>query len=165
MRTFLTAILILIVSIVLSACGSSSKDKDSKNSGTKAASGVTELKYMIEKVGSKGSTKEMMPLRAACTMSIPASCRGSVKCDNKKNDAEDKKICKWLESKDGRKAFEKPKNDPHQACTMIYGGPEKATVTGTILGEEVDVTFSRENGCEIDRWQKASSLWNGVEAV
>jgi hypothetical protein len=44
------------------------------------------------------------------------------------------------------------------ACTQQYGGPEKATVTGTFRGEEVDATFSRENGCEIARWQDASEL-------
>ena len=38
------------------------------------------------------------------------------------------------------------------ACTMIFGGPQTATMSGTYEGEEVDATFSRENGCEIDRW-------------
>ena len=40
-----------------------------------------------------------------------------------------------------------------QACTMIYGGPQRATVTGTWRGEPVDATFDRTNGCEIARWQ------------
>jgi hypothetical protein len=44
------------------------------------------------------------------------------------------------------------------ACTQQYGGPEKATVTGTLRGEEVDASFSRENGCEIARWQDAQEL-------
>ncbi len=44
------------------------------------------------------------------------------------------------------------------ACTQQYGGPEKATVTGTLRGEEVDASFSRENGCEIARWQDAQPL-------
>lgn len=39
-----------------------------------------------------------------------------------------------------------------QACTMIYGGPQTATITGTYHGDEVDASFSRQNGCEIDRW-------------
>jgi hypothetical protein len=41
-----------------------------------------------------------------------------------------------------------------QACTMIYGGPQKATVTGTLDGAAVDGTFTRSNGCEIARWDK-----------
>ena len=39
--------------------------------------------------------------------------------------------------------------DPNQACTMIFGGPGKATVTGTLDGAAVDATFTRSGGCEI----------------
>ncbi len=41
-----------------------------------------------------------------------------------------------------------------QMCTMIYGGPQTATITGTYDGTDVDASFSRQNGCEIDRWEK-----------
>jgi len=44
------------------------------------------------------------------------------------------------------------------ACTMIYGGPQTATVTGTLDGSPVDGSFSRDNGCEIDRWERLSAL-------
>lgn len=47
---------------------------------------------------------------------------------------------------------------PDAACTMIYGGPQTAQVTGQWNGESVDAQFSRENGCEIDRWDAASSV-------
>jgi hypothetical protein len=39
-------------------------------------------------------------------------------------------------------------------CTTVFGGPQKATITGTYRGKDVDASFSRENGCEIDRWEK-----------
>jgi hypothetical protein len=39
--------------------------------------------------------------------------------------------------------------DPARACTEIYGGPERAHVTGTIRGEPVDVTVARNDGCGI----------------
>jgi hypothetical protein len=39
--------------------------------------------------------------------------------------------------------------DPAQACTLQYGGPERAHVTGTLEGRAVDVTLTRANGCEI----------------
>lgn len=39
-----------------------------------------------------------------------------------------------------------------QMCTQIYGGPQVAEVTGTVDGTAVAATFSRENGCEIARW-------------
>lgn len=47
-----------------------------------------------------------------------------------------------------------------QACTMIYGGPERATVTGHIGDMAVDAEFSRTDGCEIDRWNRVSALLN-----
>jgi len=40
-----------------------------------------------------------------------------------------------------------------QMCTMIYGGPETATVVGSWAGAEVDTRYSRTNGCETARWR------------
>ena len=40
----------------------------------------------------------------------------------------------------------------NMACTQQYGGPQTAQVTGTLHGERIDATFSREQGCEIARW-------------
>jgi hypothetical protein len=45
-----------------------------------------------------------------------------------------------------------------QPCTEIYGGPGKATVTGTLDGAAVNATFTRSNGCEIARWEKMVQL-------
>jgi len=50
------------------------------------------------------------------------------------------------------------KPDPRRACTEIYGGPERARVTGTIAGREVDRRFSRTNGCDISDWERAQPL-------
>jgi hypothetical protein len=44
------------------------------------------------------------------------------------------------------------------ACTQQFGGPETATVTGTLRDRDVDARFSRENGCEIARWEKVAPL-------
>jgi len=41
-----------------------------------------------------------------------------------------------------------------QVCTMIYGGPQTATVTGWLRGSAVKAKFSRTNGCEIARWDQ-----------
>jgi hypothetical protein len=43
-------------------------------------------------------------------------------------------------------------------CTMIYGGPERATVTGTWRGQRVSARFDRTNGCEISRWSRMVPL-------
>jgi hypothetical protein len=43
-------------------------------------------------------------------------------------------------------------------CTMIFGGPERATVTGTWRGQRVSASFDRTNGCEISRWSRLVPL-------
>ena len=47
---------------------------------------------------------------------------------------------------------------PDVACTELYGGPETATIEGTLDREQVDARFSREDGCEIARWEKVAPL-------
>jgi hypothetical protein len=43
-------------------------------------------------------------------------------------------------------------------CTQVYGGPQTATVTGTLRGEPVDAEFSRTDGCQISRWDEHVTL-------
>ena len=44
------------------------------------------------------------------------------------------------------------------ACTDIYGGPQIATVSGTLDGEAVSTRFTRTDGCQIERWDRAEFL-------
>jgi len=44
------------------------------------------------------------------------------------------------------------------ACTMIYGGPQTATVKGSWKGVEVDASYNRTDGCEISRWERVAPL-------
>jgi hypothetical protein len=44
------------------------------------------------------------------------------------------------------------------ACTQQFGGPEIVTVAGTFRGEQVDATFTRQNGCEIARFEDAAPI-------
>jgi hypothetical protein len=44
-------------------------------------------------------------------------------------------------------------------CTQIYGGPQRARVTGRVDGRAVDARFSRSNGCEIHRWDSVRFLF------
>ncbi len=39
-------------------------------------------------------------------------------------------------------------------CTMQYGGPATARVTGNWHGRVVDSSYALSNGCEIARWQQ-----------
>ena len=48
--------------------------------------------------------------------------------------------------------------DPDRACTQIFGGPERALVTGTIGGRRVRRAFSRTDGCKAADWRRAMPL-------
>ena len=65
--------------------------------------------------------------------------------------AKDRDICAALDVV-APKVFEPVPVD--QACTAIYGGPRKATVTGRYQDEPVSAVFTQENGCEIARWNQ-----------
>ncbi|QJT02674.1 hypothetical protein G9272_22195 [Streptomyces asoensis] len=43
-------------------------------------------------------------------------------------------------------------------CTMRYGGPATAHVTGRWAGRAVDATYDRSNGCQIERWDRLVPL-------
>lgn len=43
-------------------------------------------------------------------------------------------------------------------CTQIYGGPQQARVAGRVRGKPVRALFSRQDGCQISRWN-ALSPW------
>jgi hypothetical protein len=56
----------------------------------------------------------------------------------------------------GAAAFAPPPAD--RACAEIYGGAQRAVVTGTVDGVGVDATFQRRNGCEIEDWDTLLGL-------
>lgn len=41
-----------------------------------------------------------------------------------------------------------------RVCTEQYGGPQTATVAGTLDDEPVDTSIDRANGCGIDDWDR-----------
>ena len=43
---------------------------------------------------------------------------------------------------------------PGTVCTEIYGGPQRARIVGVLAGKRVWATFTRTNGCHIDRWNR-----------
>jgi hypothetical protein len=67
-------------------------------------------------------------------VTVELSCGGSEPCD-------ERRLARL------QRVTEPP--DPSQACTLVYGGPEEAHVTGTLDGEAVDVTIDRADGCGI----------------
>jgi hypothetical protein len=49
-----------------------------------------------------------------------------------------------------------------RACTQIYGGPETASVHGTLDGRSVNASFKRTDGCEIARWKAVAPILDEV---
>ena len=92
---------------------------------------------------------------ADLTVTVEDGAAESVQCDA----PEDSEVCGALADIDP-KTFEPVPGD--QACTQQYGGPETATVKGTLEGKEIDAKFSRVNGCEIARWEAAKPLFEAA---
>jgi hypothetical protein len=44
-------------------------------------------------------------------------------------------------------------------CSMVYGGPQQALVTGTLDGRTLHARFTRVNGCETARWNRLVFLF------
>ncbi|GGL98932.1 hypothetical protein GCM10010129_48300 [Streptomyces fumigatiscleroticus] len=61
------------------------------------------------------------------------------------------RITRW-----GTDAFASEPRD--SVCTMQYGGPATAHVTGVWAGRPVDAAYDRSNGCRIDRWDRLVPL-------
>jgi len=47
---------------------------------------------------------------------------------------------------------------PQAACTKIYGGPDTATISGTLGSEPVETELNRNGGCEIERFARFEPL-------
>jgi hypothetical protein len=60
-------------------------------------------------------------------------------------------------AKDRLLTLSDPDREP-EMCTDIYGGPDKAAITGTIDGEPVDAEVARNNGCGISDWDSLEPL-------
>lgn len=45
-----------------------------------------------------------------------------------------------------------------KACTQQYGGPQEATVTGSVDDRPVEAAFSLRDGCEIAQWNAAKDV-------
>jgi FlaG/FlaF family flagellin (archaellin) len=98
------------------------------------------------------------PALADLTVTVDADGDGAEKARSatvKCASAQDSDTCRAVDGM-GAKTFA-PVGD-NVACTQQYGGPETATVTGTLHGEAIDAKFSRVNGCEISRWEQATPL-------
>jgi hypothetical protein len=47
-------------------------------------------------------------------------------------------------------------------CTLQYGGPASARVTGSWQGRPIDASFNKKDGCEIARWRALEPVLPGT---
>lgn len=73
-----------------------------------------------------------------------------VACDGVRTMQRDMNACRRLEQLDGPLGAVQP----GQMCSMIYGGPQTAEVSGVWRGRTVSETYRRTNGCEVARWNR-----------
>jgi hypothetical protein len=125
------ALALIACAAVAAGCGDS--DDGSSAGGDPA---TTELSITVSADGRPGAAGEAMAAQVKCPGDPPEIC-----------DAVDA-----LPDDPGAPT------DPQTACTEIYGGPDVLTVEGTLRGEPIDATFTRENGCEIERFERFSQL-------
>ncbi|MEU9588200.1 SSI family serine proteinase inhibitor [Streptomyces sp. NPDC048219] len=49
-------------------------------------------------------------------------------------------------------------------CTLQYGGPATAHITGTWAGRPVDARYDRSDGCQVSRWNRMVPLLPDLRA-
>lgn len=119
------------------------------------------LRVELRNIGAKDGAGIPVPDGITCTRSLPATCRETIECPVAADgDPADQRVCAWLQDSGRELLLEEP--EAGRVCTQVYGGPEVATVTGTIDGKPVAANFSREDGCAIARFDAVSPLWTGV---
>jgi hypothetical protein len=52
-----------------------------------------------------------------------------------------------------------------QMCSMIYGGPQTAHISGRWRGRTVNEDYRRTNGCEVARWQRMIPVLPAVNSA
>jgi hypothetical protein len=83
-------------------------------------------------------------------------CRGdSARADGFLRDAGAGTACKRART---IATFLASRPNPKRTCTQVYGGPQRAHITGTIGTRDIDRRLKRTNGCEISDWQHAVPL-------
>lgn len=107
-------------------------------------------------------TEPATPIAADLTVVVDATGEGAtttytLTCEPVGGDHPDAEAACAAIAAGGLAAFEPTPMDV--ACTEQWGGPQTATVTGTVGGETVNAEFSRTNGCEISRWATLEPLF------
>jgi hypothetical protein len=129
---------------------------------------VAALPLLLAGCGASSNQETVTPQAPATTSASPATQLTIVIKDNAKvttwtlscdppsgTHPDPDKACAALTSK-ATKAL--PPVAKGMMCTQIFGGSQTATISGRWDGNPVSANFSRQNGCEISRWQAMGEL-------
>ena len=126
------ALALIVAALGAAACG----DSDEAGSGDAPGQGESSLTVTLDPDGPDGNAEELTE---------------EVSCE----DGSGGPVCEAVAAIDVD-ALEPV--SPNVACTEIFGGPDTASLEGSIEGETVDVDLTRANGCEIERFDAAIPL-------
>ncbi|MBO1753393.1 hypothetical protein J4G33_16410 [Actinotalea sp. BY-33] len=139
---------VLLAALAVTGCASPGQpgapaEDDGAASGpapeeTAAAEGTTDLTITVDPTGEG------------------ASSTYTLTCDPAGGDHPDPEAACALLEEVGVEAFAPVPRDA--SCTQQYGGPQTATVEGTLGGEQIDARFAYTDGCEISRWDGVADL-------
>jgi Subtilisin inhibitor-like len=132
-------LVLALVALLAVGCGSESEEGgDAGDTGAEEAPAGTELTITVWLQGRDGASEEL-----TLTCDPPGGTHPNAE-----------EACTALQA-DPSALDPLP---PDSVCTQIYGGPEEAEIVGTLNGEQVNASFSRQNGCEIDRWMRMAGI-------
>lgn len=128
-----------------SSASSSSSPSSSSSSSSQAVAGPGAAELSITVL----ETPEVAPksFTLVCADGVPAA---------ESNHPSAAAACTTIKSSPTILSPAPPRTD--QACTMQYGGPATAKVTGSVDGKEVVAAFTRTDGCQIAAWDAAKSI-------
>lgn len=133
----------LLLSLLLAACGDPPADQPSDDdAGEQPAS--TALDVTID--------------NGEIQSSFRVVCDDAPRFEGDAGARDPKAACDAVAAaKDRLLTLSDPDREP-EMCTEIYGGPDKATIAGTIEGDSVDAEVARNNGCGIGDWDSLEPL-------
>jgi hypothetical protein len=142
-----------LLTLALGACGSDSGSDAGSGSGTGRGT-ATELTVKCAATEGDGAAPDATEVDITGT--IRCSDDGATGTGVYEDTAAD--LCSQMVEQRGPLTALSKEDPDGRMCAQIYGGPQHATVTGTIEGQPVDIDVQRTNGCGIDDWQSLEWL-------
>lgn len=135
---------LLAIALILAACGDTETNSDGNSTVDDPIGGpypVADLSIVVEH-----PDRETIEYRLTCLGDTATITPEDV-------DVDEQAACLTLANPDVvSRLVEGPPTD--QVCTEQYGGPDVATISGTIDDQPVDTTVDRTDGCGISDWEE-----------